>query len=312
MRFNPCLKMLAPVAFALWIGAALAAPPEMPVQSLRSAQDATLQSGLEATLHQLRLDAPAAAGSLAVAVVDVSRPDAPRLAMVNGDRMMYAASMPKVGILLGALAEAEAGRFALTAERRAALENMIRYSSNIDATRVLHWVGPARLLEILQSSRFGLYDPAVGGGLWVGKGYDSAVAFRRDPIGNFSHGATAFQVARLYTLLAANALLRPDLNATMKDVLSRPGIHHKFVAGLDARPGVRIYRKSGTWRDTHADSALVEYGPHRYVLVAIAQHPDGGDWLKRLAAPLHDLVVGAPAAPAGYSKVASQSKPPNQ
>ncbi|MFN9212630.1 MAG: serine hydrolase, partial [Betaproteobacteria bacterium] len=176
-----------------------------------------------------------------------------------------------------------------------ALENMIRYSSNTDATRVLNWVGPARLLEILQSDRFDLYDPAVGGGLWVGKGYDSAVAFRRDPIGNFSHGATAYQVARLYTLLAADKLLRPDLNATMKEVLSRPGIHHKFVAGLDARPGARIFRKSGTWRDTHADSALVEYGPYRYVVVAIAQDPAGGDWLKRLAAPLHDLIVRGPA-----------------
>jgi beta-lactamase class A len=262
---------------------------------LRAAQDARLQQGLEEALRGLHLDRAAEAGRLSVAVVDVTRPDAPRLAMVNGDRMMYAASMPKVGILLGALAEAEAGRFARTAERRAALENMIRYSSNTDATRVLNWVGPARLLEILQSDRFDLYDPAVGGGLWVGKGYDSAVAFRRDPIGNFSHGATAYQVARLYTLLAADKLLRPDLNATMKEVLSRPGIHHKFVAGLDARPGARIFRKSGTWRDTHADSALVEYGPYRYVVVAIAQDPAGGDWLKRLAAPLHDLIVRGPA-----------------
>ena len=30
-------------------------------------------------------------------------------------------------------------------------------------------------------------------------------------------------------------------------------------------------------------------------MVGIADHPDGGDWLARLAAPLHDLVV-APAA----------------
>jgi hypothetical protein len=35
----------------------------------------------------------------------------------------------------------------------------------------------------------------------------------------------------------------------------------------------------------------VEYGDRRYVMVGIAEHPQGGEWLRRLAAPLHDLVV---------------------
>ena len=47
--------------------------------------------------------------ALALALVDATDAAAPRLAMLNGDRMMYAASMPKVAILLGALAEAESG-----------------------------------------------------------------------------------------------------------------------------------------------------------------------------------------------------------
>jgi len=80
----------------------------------------------------------------------------------------------------------------------------------------------------------------------------------------------------------------------MKAALSNPGIHHKFVKGLESRPGVRIYRKSGTWKDFHADSALVEYGRYRYVIVGLAEHTHGGDWLVRLAAPLHDLVVSRP------------------
>jgi beta-lactamase class A len=285
-------KWLAPALLAFAASTVQAAPPEADARNLRIASDAALQSGLESALRDLKLEGAAASGDLAVALVDVTDVNAPRLAMVNGDRMMYAASMPKVGILLGALAEAEVGRFALTAEHRAALENMIRYSSNVDATRVLGWVGGDRLLQILQSERFRFYDAAQGGGLWVGKAYDAAAAFRRDPVGNFSHGATVFQVARLYALLAAGALLRPDLNETMKDILSNPGIRHKFVAGLSERPGVRIYRKSGSWQDAHADSALIEAGPYRYVMVAIARNRDGGDWLKRLAAPLHDLVVG--------------------
>ncbi|MFM1892457.1 MAG: hypothetical protein RLZ44_1534, partial [Pseudomonadota bacterium] len=55
-------------------------------------------------------------------------------------------------------------------------------------------------------------------------------------------------------------------------------------------------RKSGTWRDFHADAALVEAGGHRYIMVGLARHADAGNWLARLAAPMHDLVLGRPAA----------------
>jgi beta-lactamase class A len=259
--------------------------------SLRNAQDAALQAGMERAVAQAGLSAEIAQGRLALTLVDVTDPSTQRLAMLNGDRMMYAASMPKVAILLGALAEAEAGRLPVNATTIAAMTNMIRFSSNEDATRVLRWVGIDRLAEILQSSRFALYDRAGAGGLWVGKGYGPEPATRRDPLNNLSHGATAFQVARLYTMLATDQLLSPPMNALMKQVLSKPGIHHKFVKGLSERPGVEIFRKSGSWKNTHADSALVECQGRRYVLVGIAEHPDGGEWLAKLAPALHDLVV---------------------
>jgi beta-lactamase class A len=271
-------------------GAAEAADPH------RGWRDAGLQRGLESVIRTLGLGDAVGGGRLALALVDLTPGSEPRLAMLNGDRMMYAASLPKVAILLGAVAEAEAGRLRLDGERLAALANMIRHSSNTDATRVLEWVGGERLLQILQSPRFGFYDAASGGGLWVGKGYGPAPAFRRDPLANLSHGATAFQVARLYAALATGRLLTPPYTALMLDALSRPGIRHKFVAGLAERPGAVIWRKSGTWQDTHADSALVEAGGHRFVMVAIAHDRDGGEWLRRLAAPLHDLIVAPPAA----------------
>jgi beta-lactamase class A len=261
------------------------------VPDLRESRDAALQRGLEGVVRDLGLDREVGARRLSLALVDVTRPDAPRLAEVNGDELMYAASLPKVAILFGALVEAERGRLAIDERTVGAMTNMIRYSSNEDATRVLNWVGGERLLEILQSDRYRFYDAAGAGGLWVGKGYGKEGAFRRDPIRNLSHAATAFQVARLYLGLANQTLLSPRLNELMKDVLSNPGIHHKFVKGLESRPGVQIYRKSGTWRDYHADSALVEYGDSRYILVGIAEHPEGGEWLRKLAAPLHDLVV---------------------
>jgi beta-lactamase class A len=250
-------------------------------------------------VHDLELADDVGARRLALALVDVTDARAPRLAMLNGNEMMYAASLPKVAILLGAFAEAESGRLPLDEKRLEAMTNMIRHSSNEDASRVLSWIGGERLLEILQSDRYGFYDAAGAGGLWVGKSYGKEAAYRRDPIRNLSHGATAFQVARLYYRLASGALFSPRLNELMKETLSNPGIHHKFVKGLESRPGVRIYRKSGTWKDFHADSALVEYGGHRYVIVGIAEHPQGGDWLARLAAPLHDLVVSPARLAAG-------------
>jgi beta-lactamase class A len=280
---------------ALFVGGAAARAQGSGPPDLRTARDATLQAGLEQVVRKLELDDDVRAGRLALALVDVTRPQAPRLATLNGDEMMYAASMPKIAILLGALAEAEAGRLSLDSGLLASMTNMIRYSSNDDATRVLKRVGGERLLQILQSDRFHLYEADGKGGLWVGKAYGKEAAYHRDPIANLSHGATAFQVARLYYLLANDALLSPELNELMKETLSHPGIHHKFVRGLESRPGVRIYRKSGTWQDFHADSALVEFGQRRYVIVGIAKHPSGGEWLARLAAPMHDLVV-APSA----------------
>jgi beta-lactamase class A len=268
----------------------------------RAWRDAELQSGLEGVVRTLALGEAVGDGRLALALVDVTPGAVPRLAMLNGDRMMYAASLPKVAILLGAVAEAEAGRLRLDGERLAAMSNMIRHSSNTDATRVLDWVGGERLLQILQSPRFGFYDAASGGGLWVGKGYGPAPAFRRDPLANLSHGATAYQVARLYAALAAGRLFTPPYNALMLNLLSRPGIRHKFVAGLAERPGAVLWRKSGTWQETHADSALVESGGHRFVMVAIAQSRDGGEWLRLLAAPLHDLIVAPPTATAALGR----------
>jgi beta-lactamase class A len=111
-------------------------------------------------------------------------------------------------------------------------------------------------------------------------------------VAQLSHGATAYQVARFYSLLDAGALVSPELTRQMKEVLSRPGIHHKFVKGLEHVPGVTLFRKSGTWKDFHSDSALVEAGGHKYVMVGIAHDAKGGEWLERLAQPLHEIVVG--------------------
>jgi len=276
---------------------------------LRACADAVLQDGLERVIGHLGLSPEITRGRLAVALVDLSDDDAPRLAMLNGDDMMYAASLPKIAILLGAFVQAERGKLALDEPTLASLHRMIRNSSNTDASAMLAKVGEATLLDILTSPRYHFYDAKRGGGLWVGKPYGKAGAYRRDPVAHLSHGATAFQVARFYFLLDRGLLLSPELTRQMKAALANPGIRHKFVKGLASRPDARLYRKSGTWRQFHSDSALVEGPGRRYVLVGIADDDRGGEWLERIAAPLDDLVASRhPPTPARSPRVAWTSR----
>ena len=279
--------------FVTWIlaaGAALADGGDR-YPPLRESFDPGLQEDLDRTITSLGLGAAVRRGELAVALVDISDLEEPRMAEVNGDTMLYAASLPKIAILLGAFVEIERGRLTLDAKTRDSLTQMIRVSSNVEATRMLNKVGKERLLEILQSEELRLYDPLVGGGLWVGKEYGKSPAFRRDPMKNLSHAATAMQAARFYYLMETGQLVGPLLTATMKGMLGDPGINHKFVKGLSNVPGAKIYRKSGSWRHWHADSALIEHGPHKYIVVALAANADGGNWLARLIGPLHRAIV---------------------
>ncbi len=259
--------------------------------SLRESYDPELQSALQGELNKLGLGPALAAEKLCVALVDMTEIDAPRVAEINGDTMLYAASLPKIAILLSAFVEAESGELTLDRRTRASLTRMIRVSSNTDATYMLNRVGKRRVNAILQSDRFRLYDPLVNGGLWVGKEYAQGAAFERDPLHHLSHGATAMQVARFYYMLESGELVNAKLTREMKRMLGNPGIHHKFVRGLADRPGVKIYRKSGSWQQWHADSALVEAAGHTYIMVALAENPRGGEWLAAIAPRLHDLIV---------------------
>jgi beta-lactamase class A len=258
---------------------------------LRESIDPLLQQQLEQLIRNRGLQQAVARMRLAVALVDITDPKKPRMAAINGDVMEYAASLPKIAILLTAFVQIEQGKLVLDENLEADMTNMIRHSDNAAATRVLDLVGRDELLSTLQSPKFQFYDKRYNGGLWVGKAYAKAGAYQRDPINQISHGATVVQVARFYYLLETNRLVNPELTHKMKQILSDPAVNHKFVKGLKARPGAKLYRKSGTWKQFHADSALVEYGSNKYIIVGIAQDPQGGKWLERLAAPLHDLVV---------------------
>ena len=285
------MRVLAASAMAsiLLAVSAVRAPAAAPLD-LRACADPAREAGLEREIGRLGLGSAVSDHRLAVSLVDLSSGDAPRLAMLNGDAMMYATSLPKIAILLGAFVQAERGTLVRDEATLASLNRMIRNSSNTDASAMLAKVGEEALLDILTSPRYRFYDPATGGGLWVGKAYGKAPAYHRDPLEGLSHGATAFQVARFYFMLDRGELVSPELTRQMKAALADPGIRHKFVKGLESKPDTRIYRKSGTWRQFHSDSALVEGRRRRYILVGIAEDPRGGEWLERMAAPLDDLV----------------------
>jgi len=282
------------VRFLVFLAAILSLSPlhasaDFRIQAANS--DPVLQQRLERRVTELGLAEAARNGKLEIALVDITDIDNPRLAAINGNEMVYAASLPKIAILFGAFVKVERGEMALTDENRALLTKMIRYSSNRAATEMLNRVGKAYLAAVLQDPRYRLYCEALNGGLWVGKEYGRGVAWKRDPLHHLSHGATAIQTARLYYLLESGQLLRPDLAAEMKTILGNPGIEHKFVKGLKkAAPGAVIYRKSGSWRHYHADSAIVEHDGRRYIAVALAQDPNGGQWLSRLIVAMDELI----------------------
>lgn len=258
---------------------------------LKYSRDTHLQDSLVEKLKSMGLAREAMNQRLAVALVDITVPDRPRVATVNGHQMMYAASLPKIAILLGAFQKAEEGTLAMDQEAVGLLTQMIRHSSNTAATTMLERVGYDYVADLLQSDRYALYDPEMNGGLWVGKAYAKAGAWKRDPMHNLSHAATPFEVARFYYLLETGRLVNADACEQMKSMLAKPAIRHKFVAGLETgRPGSEIYRKSGTWRTYHSDSAIVERDGRRYIAVAMANHPSGGRWLSRIIVAMDDLI----------------------
>ena len=215
--------------------------------SLQDSKNPALQKALLEGLEKLSLTKAVANKRLAVTVVDITDLTKPQMAEVNGAMMMYSASLPKIAILLGAMQKVDDGELSLTPAFEQQLTNMIRHSSNPDASSVYDLVGPPYLANLLQSDPLQLYKKDTGG-LWVGKPYSRGPAWKRDPINNISHGASTHEVARFYYLLATDRLVSPKSCRLMRNVLSKPAIKHKFVSGLKRYPDAEILRKSGTWR----------------------------------------------------------------
>jgi len=256
--------------------------------------DFNLQVHVEAAIDRLGLRPQIENRRLALALVDITEIHEPRVATMNGDVMMYAASLPKIAVLLAAMSRVAAGELELDDELRTLLEQMIRRSSNSATTEVMHRVGKEHISKVLQEARYGLYDKSHNGGLWVGKDYASKGLWKRDPLHNLSHGATAMQVARFYYLLETDRLVSPEHSRIMKEIMSGEHLKHKFVAVLDAiDPDAEIMRKSGSWRAYHADSVLVRRQGRVYIAVALATHEEGKHWLQKLILEFDTIIMSA-------------------
>jgi beta-lactamase class A len=255
-------------------------------------KDKRLQKQVEDALKSLRLDDDARRRHLAVALVDVTDPKKPRVAAVNGDTMMYAASLPKIAVLLGAFEKIAQGKMEYTPEVKQLMEQMIQRSNNRSTTEMMHRTGKKYIARVLLSPRYRLYDPRHNGGLWVGKDYAKSGLWKRDPLHNLSHGATAIQVARFYYLLYTDNLVTPDWCKEMRDVMSGAHIDHKFVKALrHISPRMTLYRKSGSWRTYHSDSALVSRNGKTYIAVALSNSPEGGQWMGKIITKFDEIVM---------------------
>ncbi len=187
-------------------GAGATPPPARGMTLVLPPLDDGLQTGLDALVAEEPYRSLVRQGRLSIALVDLSDPGRMRYAAIDEDRMRYAASLPKIAIMLGVFDQIERGNLEYTPELRDRLERMIRRSENRVSSELIELVGFESIEAALRDPRHQLYE-ARRGGLWVGKGYGGLGVWKRDPKANLSHGATARQVARFLVMLQQRRLV---------------------------------------------------------------------------------------------------------
>ncbi len=272
-------------------------PLQMPAdefQPLQKLHNNNLQQSLEKHLGKHRLwQKLMNKKQMAVGIVDLRDAYHIKFARVNGDVMMYAASLPKLAILLTVSQELESGTLRETPELLEDMRQMISCSNNAAATRLYNRVGFQRIETVLTRPDYAFYDPDHGG-LWVGKPYSKSGYRHPDPFCGIVHGATVTQVSRFYYLLALGKLVSWQRSRQMLSMLVNPEIEHKFVKTLHRiAPHARLYRKSGTWRNWHSDSVLVweDNGWRRYIVVALVNSPRGEQILQDLIPVVESVLL---------------------
>lgn len=264
------------------------------IKPLKNLQSISFQSALESEIKknqewQKLIDEK----KMAIGVVDLRDATRVKFASINGNHMMYAASLPKIAILLTAMEALENRELEDTPEIREDLKLMISKSDNQASTRMIDRLGYKKLESVMTDSRYGFYDEDNGGGIWVGKRYGGGGATNREPLKNLSHAATVNQVCRYYYLLANGKLVNQKRSKEMLNIMEKPALHHKFVNTLEKiAPKARLFRKSGSWKTYHSDSILVwdDHGDRRYILVALIDNSNGEQIIRSLVKPIEKVM----------------------
>ena len=190
------------ILLLLFLGLSSAAQQKLPltnseVKSLTSLHNVTLQKDLEKEI----LKNPTWKNlidnkKMAIGVVDLSNSNVAKFASINGDYMMYAASLPKIAVLLASMDAIENGELIETDEIKKDMRLMISKSDNQATTRMIDRLGYEKIENVLTDPKYEFYDESHGGGLWVGKRYGRGGGTNREPLKNLSHAATVNQVCR--------------------------------------------------------------------------------------------------------------------
>jgi beta-lactamase class A len=306
MNLESCMKVFTAImvaglgVLALGVNPGDAGPPSLPLsvsgsewRPLSQRQDQRLQTRLDQALKpHAAWQSLIRAGKMSVALVDLSNPKAPRLAQVNGDTVMYGASLPKLMVLLAAFQGFADGTLKETPQIHRDLIEMIRRSDNHASSQMIGRIGLRRIEALASSRPYRFYDPQKGGGIWLGGTYSHGGEQNPEPLTGLSHTATAYQVCRFYYLLAYGRLVSPESSRQMLKILAFPDLPGKFVSALGTTvPPNHLYRKSGEVRDFHGDSVLVwDTGWRRYILVALIWDERGEQILKDLV-PVAEKVL---------------------
>lgn len=260
------------------------------IHPLVSLTNSNLQKGLEKELNaNPEWKNLIASKKMAVGVVDLSNQDEVKYASVNGNHMMYAASLPKIAILLSAMDAFEKGELKETPTIKNDMRLMISKSNNQASTRMIDRLGYQKIESVMTDPKYMFYDEDKGGGLWVGKRYGGGGDTNREPLKHLSHAASVIQVCRYYYLLAYGKLVNENRSRQMLDIMGDPELHHKFVNTVEKiAPNAKLFRKSGSWKSYHSDSILVwgNEPSRRYILVALIDDENGEQIIRNLIKPV--------------------------
>lgn len=249
--------------------------------------DADLQQKLEAIDAELRTTFGMTAEQTAAGVLDLNTG---RVAMIRPDHEEYAASIPKIGILLAYFTLHPEAATNLDPIVRHELGMMAKASDNEMAAKYSQQLGLGAIQKVLYDA--GFYDAEHGGGIWCGKHYGKGGERIGSPAADNSHAATVRQLLRYFMLLEQGKLVSPEASKTMRGIFASPDIPHddiKFVKGLAGRD-VQIIRKWGSWEDWLHDSAVITGGGRHYVIVGLTKHAKGDEYLVELSKRVDDLM----------------------